>query len=123
MKKPDTARADAALVAADNDGALVLAVTGRIDSNNAGRIEAEILKHVGPGLDRLVIDLAGLDYISSAGLRVLLITAKKMRQLGGRFALARLRPQITEVMEVSGFTAIMPCLASLDEALARVARP
>ena len=100
----------------------VLTISGRVDSKNAALIEAKILKTIESGLDKLIIDLVNLDYISSAGLRVLLITAKKMRQFGGRFALANLRPQIAEVMQVSGFTAIIPCATTLSDAVALVSK-
>ena len=66
----------------------------------------------------LVLDLAGLDYVSSAGLRVLLKAAKEARAAGSRFALAGLRPAVREVFEVSGFFAVLTAYPTRAEALA-----
>jgi len=97
---------------------LVATLEGRLDTTNAPATEAELLKRLGTGA--VVLDLAGLNYISSAGLRVVLVVAKRLKPTGRRFVLAGLPPHIREVFEVSGFLSILEVAADRAEALARV---
>ena len=86
---------------------LTLFTEGRIDSNNAAEVEREILAAVGanPGAD-IVIDAENLEYISSAGLRVLLSTHKTMSRQGG-MKVIHVNDIIMEVFEVTGFSDIL----------------
>ncbi len=104
------------------DDVLVLKPSGRVDSNNAGSAEAMILGQVDGGAQRIVLDMAELDYVSSAGLRVLLVTAKRLRQTGGRMALCQLRPNVHEVLEVSGFLAILTVCDGREAAIGEVTK-
>lgn len=97
---------------------VVLRPVGRIDSNNAAQAEEIVIGHVQGGAQRLLLDMGELEYISSAGLRVLLVTAKKLKQSGGRFALCNLRANVHEVLEVSGFLAILAVSDSREAAIA-----
>lgn len=101
----------------EHDDVLVLAPVGRLDSSTAGVFEQTVLGHVDGGRARLVIDFDQLEYISSAGLRVLLMAAKRLRQSGGRLALCAVRPQIQEVFEISGFLSIFTVSDNQAEAL------
>lgn len=80
---------------------LTLAIEGRIDTITAPELEAEI---VTDGIDELVFDLANVDYISSAGLRVLLASQKKMA--GKSMKIANARPPVMEVFDITGFSSI-----------------
>ncbi len=84
----------------------VLAPTGRLDSANARSFEERVLAALEQGESALLIDFGNLDYISSAGLRVLLMGAKRLQQSGGTIALCTLSPSIREVFEISGFLTI-----------------
>ncbi len=97
---------------------LVLLPQGRLDSNNAAEVEAEILEHLAAGTKRIVVDFAGLDYISSAGLRVVLVVAKRLKQAGGAFVLCRLPAHIREVFEISGFLSILKTTDTREDAVA-----
>lgn len=99
---------------------LVLLPQGRLDSNNAAAAEAEILELVTGGAHRVVMDFTSLDYISSAGLRVVLVVAKRLKQLGGSFVLCKLPSHIREVFEISGFLSILKSADTREEALAAV---
>ncbi len=99
---------------------LVLKPEGRVDSNNAAAAEEIIVGHLDKGAQRLALDMSELEYISSAGLRVLLVTAKKLRQTGGKIVLFDLRPAVHEVLEVSGFLAILPVAKGRQAALSDV---
>ena len=80
------------------------------------------LRRATPGMQlepgtRLVLDLNGLEYISSAGLRVILSAAKKMKARNGKLGLSRLQPRVREVFQVSGFSSIIPVFETLPAAL------
>ena len=88
------------------DAVFVLEPKGRLDSANARSFEERVLAALEQGESSLLIDFASLDYISSAGLRVLLMGAKRLQQSGGTIALCALSPSIHEVFEISGFLTI-----------------
>lgn len=104
----------------ERDGALVLAMTGRVDSTNAGAVEAAMLRTLEGGAQKVVLDMSDLEYISSAGLRIVLVAAKRLKQVGGRFALWGLRPSVHEVFAVSGFLSFLVICESEGEAIRRV---
>ena len=79
-------------------------LTGRIDSNNAAQLEAKILKQLEGAKDTsVVLDAAGLDYISSAGLRVLL----RVRKTHPSLRITNVSPEVYEILEMTGFTEMM----------------
>lgn len=102
-----------------NDITLV-SLAGRLDSSTSAQLEQYILTKVG-GQPRLIIDFSKLDYISSAGLRVLLLAAKKVKQGNGRLILCALKEHIREVFEISGFLSILDIRPSAADALAAMA--
>ena len=87
-----------------NGGALDIAPEGRLDTTTAPELEAE-LKNL-EGVTELKFDLAGLEYISSAGLRVLLSAQKTMNKQGSMIIL-NTRPEIMHIFEITGFTDIL----------------
>jgi len=99
---------------------LVVQTIGQINSANAASVEADLMAHVGKGERKIVLDLARLDYISSAGLRVVLLLAKTLKQNAGALALCGLRPQVREVFDISGFLAILSVTDTREQALARL---
>jgi anti-sigma B factor antagonist len=100
--------------------ARVVALKGRLDSATAPDAEARILATIAAKAP-LVADLAGVHYVSSAGLRVLLRAAKESRAQGTGFALAAPQQPVREVLEISGFDKILPIHASVEAAVAAVA--
>lgn len=98
---------------------LVLAVAGRMDTITAPQFEAQCLACLEAGDKRLVVDLGGLEYISSAGLRSILSAAKKLKAAGGDIAFCALSGIVAEVFAVSGFNKLMPVFPTRQEALAR----
>ena len=106
----------------DRDGGiLVVAPVGRIDSNTSDALEKAVLGHVARGEKRVIIDLQGVEYISSAGLRVLILAANKLRPLGGQLVLCSLGKSVREVFELAGLTALFAIEASRELAGARLA--
>ena len=100
---------------------LFLTPSGRLD----GTTSTEFGDNLSAKLDEhraVIVNFAELNYISSAGLRVLLMAAKKVRQTGGKLALCELNPSIREVFEISGFLSIMTVCTDVNEATAAVAQ-
>lgn len=98
----------------------VVVLTGRLDSTNAADTEAQILAQIEAGRPRIVVDASGLDYLSSAGLRVFLVVAKRVKAAGGALALHSLTDHVREVFEISGFVNVLTVCADRDEATSRV---
>ena len=99
---------------------VVLQPKGRLDSNSSKAFEEHVMRILEADVPSVVIDFAGLDYISSAGLRVLLMAAKRSKAANGRLALCALSSSIREVFDMSGFGKLFAIFASKDEALAHV---
>jgi anti-anti-sigma factor len=85
--------------------------TGRIDASNAGICEKDLLALMETNGPSAIIDLSGLSYISSAGLRVLLVGAKTARAKGGKAVICCAPATIAEVLKMSGFDKVIPLLA------------
>lgn len=88
-----------------NEAALELALEGRLDTATAPELERELASAL-KGVKELTLDFAGLDYISSAGLRVLLTAQKTMSKQGG-MKIKNVKEIIMEIFEVTGFSDIL----------------
>lgn len=84
----------------------LLGPRGRLDSNTSPEFEKILIDRIDQE-PRLILALKDLDYISSAGLRILLVAAKKVKRLQGRLVLCEAREAIREVLEISGFLSIL----------------
>ena len=89
---------------AENDK-LTIAIVGRLDTNTAPQLETE-LKQSLEGTESLVFDFAKLDYVSSAGLRVILAAQKQMNKQGS-MVITNVKPTVMEVFEITGFADIL----------------
>ena len=98
------------------DGIINLAIAGRLDAVSAIEADKEFAKVLDAGNDRLLIELSQLEYISSAGLRVLLVVAKRIQQKGGKVVLCALVPNDKEVFEISGFSSIFKIFDTVEDA-------
>ncbi|MEI6413246.1 MAG: STAS domain-containing protein [Pseudomonadota bacterium] len=97
---------------------LVMRPAGPFGTGNTHAAEQALLAHLDAGTTRLLIDFGQTNYVSSAGLRVILKAAKRLRQQGGRLVLVRANPLITEVLDISGFLDLLPCRPTLEEGMA-----
>ena len=95
---------------------LVIAPSGRLDSSSAGALEAVLPARV-QASPATILSLADVPYVSSAGLRVLLIGAKAARSNGHRLVLTGLSDSVQEVFDISGFTSIFAIEPDVDAAL------
>ena len=101
--------------------AVVVSLNGRLDGVSGPDLETRLAAIVERGDVRVVLDCGQMGYVSSAGLRVLLISARKCQQGDGKLAIAALQPECRSVMEMSGFLSIIECHETSEAALAAVA--
>ncbi len=97
----------------------VVAVGGRLDGTGAPEVEAHCRSLIEGGNKHQLLDMAQVEYISSAGLRSLLVVAKLVKAAGGKLMLCNLSSMVREVMEISGFDKILNIAADRDTALAQ----
>lgn len=86
---------------------LTLVLNGRLDTTTSPILAEEITPEALAEINELVLDLAGIDYVSSAGLRVILDAQKKMNQKKGKMTLIKVNESVMEVFEMTGFTDIL----------------
>ena len=101
----------------DRDGVTIVAPAGRIDTTTSGTLDDALRSSVDAGARSLLLDLGDVDYISSAGLRVLLVLAKRMRDLQGRLVLCGLTGPVRQVFQLAGFLPLFRVEPSQDAAL------
>ena len=97
---------------------LVVIPQGRLDVVTAPFFDDVFQAHLDGGAIQLVIDMAGVDYISSAGLRSILLAAKKVRALSGDIRFCSMQGMVAEVFSISGFESMFSIFATVDEAVA-----
>lgn len=99
---------------------VVLKPAGRIDHQTAAVFSAALapyLQNCKAGGDCLLFDLSALDYISSAGLRVLMIATKQTKPVGGKLAVAAPHSVVREVLEITRFNLVFPVHATVADGL------
>jgi anti-sigma B factor antagonist len=101
----------------DRGGVTVVRIAGSVDSVTSEALQRVFSGQLEAGRARFVADFGGVEYTSSAGLRVLLATVKQSRARGGDLLLAAPNPEVRNVLELSGFTGILRVFASVDDAV------
>ena len=102
---------------------VVLSPVGRIDHSTSEDFKTALAPHMtrcAEGQDRVVLDFAGVEYISSVGLRVLMLASKQAKAQGCTLAVCGLQPVVREIFEISRFNLVLPVFPALREALAAV---
>ena len=102
------------------NNATVVTISGRLDAVTAPDYEKRIREMVASGTNDFVVDFAQLDYISSAGLRALLLMAKLLKEKNGNVCFANVNGNVRSVFEMSGFAALFTMEDSVTEALAKL---
>lgn len=103
-----------------DDGALIATVEGRVDSSNALEFHEGLEAAISPEDERMILDCAGISYVSSAGLRVVLLVAKTLQKQNAKMGVCSLSASIREIFEISGFDKIIPVFSSRADALAKL---
>ncbi|MFP4168364.1 MAG: STAS domain-containing protein [Desulfonatronovibrionaceae bacterium] len=96
----------------------ILKASGRMDATTSSEFEKKCTELINKGSLHIIVDLSGLEYISSAGLRSILAVGKKLKADGGSFAFCNLRGMVKEVFDISGFGSLFPIHDTLESALA-----
>ena len=96
---------------------LILGLSGKLDATSSKAFEERILAVIDVGERQLIVDLSQLDYVSSAGLRVFLLAAKRLNSTNGKIVLCSLQEPVREVFDISGFSSVFSVYGSYDEAL------
>lgn len=99
---------------------VIIKLSGRLDSSTAPPAEENFARVLAGGPLHLAIDMSSLEYISSAGLRVLLVVAKKLQQAKGKIVLFGLVHNVREVFQISGFDRIFTIQPDVAAAVAAV---
>ena len=95
----------------------ILKLNGRLDSITSHKLEEKFLSLLNKDEKKVVVNCSQLNYISSAGLRVLLMVSKRLRSTDGKIVLASLQDQVKEVFDIAGFSSIFTIFHSQEEAI------
>ena len=106
-----------AIATAKQQDTLVITLDGRIDAQSAKELEQQSLTWIDSGEKKLVLDFSAVNFISSAGLRVILLIAKKLEPVDGKVKLCGLNATLKDVFEISGFSKLFVIVPSVAEAL------
>jgi len=90
---------------------------GRLDSNTAQGFEQKLFQAISDGSKRMIVDFKDLSYISSDGIRVILIATKAIKREEGQIMFCCMRDYVKEVFEIAGIGSLLPVVATMDDAL------
>jgi anti-anti-sigma factor len=96
----------------------VVSIVGSVDALTANQVTSFLSAQVGNGQRQLVADLSQVDFMSSAGLRAILIALKESRQQGGDLRLAAAQPRVENILKIAGLTGVLQAFPTLDQAIA-----
>src|SRR3954465_6212275 len=97
---------------------LILQPEGHLDTAAATPMEEQVLKMIQDGERKVLVDCSGLQYVNSSGLKVFLVSAKRLDSLGGKLVTCSLAPNVRMIFEMIGFTKILTIFPERAEALA-----
>ena len=101
----------------DIDNINVVKIVSRFDAYTAKEVEAALNELIDEGCRTILCDFSETEYISSAGLRVLLATGKRLKKTDGKIALCSLQANVREVFDTAGFSALFDIYSTEKEAL------
>lgn len=97
--------------------AIVASVSGRLDAGSSAQFDKNLADMIAEGARQVVLDFSSLVYISSAGLRSVLVAAKELKNKNGILSLAGLKAEVKEVFDISGFSSILPIYETVSSAI------
>ena len=98
----------------------IVRVSGRLDAISSPDVEKKILEMIDGGKQKMALDFAGVDYLSSAGMRMLLAAMKKMNALSGSFVVFAIQDSVMDVLKMSGFDHVIALASNEEEAINKV---
>lgn len=96
---------------------LILHVKGRLDAVSTPNAEKKVFEHINSGDNCVLLEMEGVDYISSAGMRMLLSISKKLKALLGKLVICSITPHVMDVLKMSGFDHVLDLASSKDEGI------
>lgn len=99
------------------DHATVATITGKLDGITSVDVQKKLFSLLEEGTKQLILDVQTVDYLSSAGMRTLLLVAKRCKEVSASISLINVSPQLTEIFEITGFLPVLTIYKDLDTAL------
>jgi len=100
------------------DGVLVVDLAGHVHGHNADELEERLLGHADAGEREIVLNCERLGYISSAGVRVLVVVGKKLKEIGGTMRMSAVNRNVSDILEIAGLSDSFPVYETEEEAVA-----
>ena len=104
------------IIEENQDGINIYKINGHLDSNTSQGFEDKLIQAIDGGSKSMIIDFKNLDYISSAGLRVILKATKALKREDGKIMLCDMQNYVKEVFEITGIDSFLPIVDSMDDA-------
>jgi anti-sigma B factor antagonist/stage II sporulation protein AA (anti-sigma F factor antagonist) len=98
---------------------LILHMTGRLDAVSSPSAEHAVFDFIHKGQYKIILNFAGVDYLSSAGMRMLLSVTKKLKTIPGKLVLCSLTTNVMDVLKMSGFDHVLEITLTEEEAIRR----
>jgi anti-anti-sigma factor len=98
---------------------LLLIMNGRLDAVSSPTAERKVFDYIYGGQHKLLLDFAGVDYLSSAGMRMLLSITKKLKTLSGKLVICSVTSNVLDVLKMSGFDHVLDLVETEEDALRR----
>ena len=105
------------------NGAPVVRAAVEVDATNAQELRSAIVAALGPGADRLIVDMSETEFCDSTGLNVLVRAHKRLAEAGGELLLVATQPTLLRIFKVTGMDTMFHLFATLDEALVAAPKP
>jgi anti-sigma B factor antagonist len=99
------------------DAINIFKLVGRLDSNTSQEFETSIFDAISSGSKHMIFNFKDIDYISSAGLRVILKATKALKREEGKLMLCDMQDYVKEVFEIAGFDTFLPIVPTMNDAL------
>lgn len=96
---------------------LIIRITGRLDAISSPIAEKKIFDFINNGQHKLLIDFTGIDYLSSAGMRMLLSVSKKLKSLSGKLVLFSITTNVMDILRMSGFDHVLEIVKTEEDGL------
>ncbi len=98
---------------------LILRMNGRLDAVSSPTAERQVFDYINNGQHKLLFDFSGIDYLSSAGMRMLLSVTKKLKSLSGKLVLCSVTTNVMDVLKMSGFDHVLELSKTEEDGLRR----
>ncbi|MCX6285961.1 MAG: STAS domain-containing protein [Bacteroidetes bacterium] len=96
---------------------MIIGIKGRLDTINYSILEKRFMELLDQNITEIMVNCSQMDYVSSSGLRILLMALKRITMVKGKFVLCSLQENIREIFEISGFTSIFEIYPNEEDAL------